>query len=366
MTTTFIKIKNSSLTVILLIAITIFMLTTGCKKSDSTITPVSAGPSYQQVNLVADTAGFGAGRIDAMLLNAWGIAIGPTGKIWIAANHSGAALIYDNNGAQLLAPVNVPLGTVRNGASPDGIIYNTTSDFVIPGMGKSLFILSTEDGILSAWNANTSGAALTVADRSSTGAVYKGIAMATDGGANFLYATDFHNAKVDVFDNTFTYVTSKPFIDPGIPAGYAPFNIFNLGGQLYVTYAKQLAPDYKDDESGPGHGFVDIYTPGGVLVKRFASQGMLNSPWGITQAPAAFGQVANAILIGNFGDGNINVYDANGVYQGKLMQGNSAINIPGLWAITFDNVAPADPNQLYFTAGPTEEAHGLFGYLKKL
>jgi uncharacterized protein (TIGR03118 family) len=190
--------------------------------------------------------------------------------------------------------------------------------------------------------------------------------MANDGGSNFIYVTDFHNAKIDVFDNNFTFVTTKPFVDPGIPAGFAPFNIVNIGGQLFVTYAKQLAPDNHDDQAGPGNGYVDIYTPGGLLVKRFVTQGMLNSPWGIAQAPAGFGQVANAILIGNFADGNINVYDVNGTYKGKLMHGGTAISIPGLWAITFDNIAPADPNQLYFTAGPNSEAHGLFGYLKKM
>jgi len=337
----------------------------GCKKS-STLTPTPAAVSYQEVNLVADTIGFGAARIDTKLLNAWGIAIGPTGKIWISANHSGSTVIYDANGTQLLAPVDIPLGATRNGASPTGVIYNSTSNFLIPGKGISSFIYSTEDGILSAWNASTGTSTMTVADRSAAGAVYKGIAMANDGGANFIYATDFHNAKIDVFDNSFTFVTTKPFVDPGIPAGFAPFNIQNIGGQLYVTYAKQLAPDNHDDESGLGNGYIDIYTTGGILVKRFASQGMLNSPWGIVQAPVAFGQGTNAILVGNFGDGNINVFNANGTYQGKLMQNGAAISIPGLWAITFDDVSPADPNQLYFTAGPTLEAHGLFGYLKKM
>ncbi len=339
----------------------------GCKKSSTPIpTPNPVVASYQQVILVADTTGFGAARIDTKLLNAWGIAIGPTGKFWISANHSGLTVIYDANGTQVLAPVDIPLGTNRNGASPTGVIYNSTSNFLIPGKGFSLFIYSTEDGILSAWNASTGTSTMMVADRSAAGAVYKGIAMANDGGADFIYATDFHNAKVDVFDNNFAYISTKPFNDPGIPAGFAPFNIQNIGGQLYVTYAKQLAPDNHDDESGPGNGYVDIYTPGGLLVKRFATQGMLNSPWGVVQAPAAFGQVMNAILIGNFGDGNINVFDANGAYQGKLMQNGTAISIPGLWAITFDNVSPADPNQLYFTAGPTREAHGVFGYLKKM
>lgn len=366
MRTKFNNIKGKSLTFAFLFITSIFILNTGCSKKSDTPAPTTATVSYQQVNLVSDTAGFGAGRIDAMLLNAWGIAILPSGQIWIATNHSGAAVIYDNNGMGLMSPVNIPLGSARNGASPDGAVYNTTADFVIPGKGTSTIIFSTEDGILSAWNVSAGTSTITVADRSAAGAVYKGLAMASDGGANFIYVTDFHNVKIDVFDNNFNYVSTKPFVDPGIPAGYAPFNIANIGGQLYVTYAKQLAPDNHDDESGPGHGFVDIYTPGGLLVKRFVSQGQLNSPWGIAPAPATFGQVANAILIGNFGNGNINVYDVNGVYQGKLMNGSNPISIPGLWAITFDYAASANPNQLYFTAGPNQEAHGLFGYVKKL
>jgi uncharacterized protein (TIGR03118 family) len=360
------NIKGKSLTFAFLLFSGIFILNTGCSKKSDTPTTTTTKISYQQVNLVSDTAGFGAGRIDAMLLNAWGIAILPNGQIWIATNHSGATVIYDNNGMGLMSPVNIPLGSVRNGSSPDGAVYNTTADFVIPGKGTSSLIFSTEDGILSAWNASAGISSITVADRSAAGAVYKGLAIANDGGADFIYATDFFNGKIDVFDNSFNYVTTKPFVDPAIPAGYAPFNIVTIGGQLYVTYAKQLAPDNHDDESGPGHGFVDIYTPGGLLVKRFVTQGQLNSPWGIAPAPVTFGQGANSILIGNFGDGNINVYDVNGVYQGKLMNGSNPVSIPGLWAIAFDNVAPADPNWLYFTAGPMSEAHGLFGYVKKM
>jgi uncharacterized protein (TIGR03118 family) len=368
MKTTYNKIIGRPQVFAMLCIAGLFIMTAGCKKSsyDNTTTYTAPGVSYLQVNLVSDTAGFGAGRMDANLLNAWGIAIDPTGRLWIAANHSGSTLIYDNSGNQLMTPVNIPLGAVRNGASPDGVIYNSTADFQISGKGASQLIYATEDGILAAWNAGAGASTITVADRSAAGAVYKGIAMATDGGANFIYATDFHNAKVDVFDNTFTYVTTKPFLDPAIPAGFAPFNIMNIGGQLYVTYAKQLAPDNHDDQAGPGNGYVDIFTPGGILVKRFVTQGYLNSPWGIAQAPAAFGQKSGAILIGNFGDGNINVYDANGNYLSKLMYNGNVIRIPGLWAISFDNVAPANPNWLYFTAGPNQEAHGLFGYLAKM
>lgn len=365
MNTTLIKIPHTLLKGVLLITIGSFLLNSGCKKSDSTVNNIITSTSYQQVTLVADSAGFNAGRLDPMLLNAWGIAIRPNGEIWLAVNHSGAAIIYDHSGAQLSSPVNIPLGSLPNGASPDGAIYNSTTDFVIPGQGPALFIFATEDGLLQAWNASSGATTMVVADRSGAGAVYKGIAMGSDGGANFLYVTDFFNGKVDVFDKTFKLVTTKPFADPAIPAGYTPFNVANIGGQLFVSYAKQLAPDNHDDEAGPGHGYVDIYTTAGVLVKRFVSGGMLNSPWAIAQTSAGFGQVANAILIGNFGDGNINVYNSDGAFQGKLMQGSNPVSIPGLWAISFDNVAPADPNFLYFTAGPTKEAHGLFGYLKK-
>jgi len=364
MTNKFKKLTNASLKTSFFM-MGIFLLGSSCTKTDNTPTPAPTPASYSQVNLVSDTAGFGANRIDTSLRNAWGIAIGATGTFWIAANHSGSTVVYDNNGLQKLSPVKIPLKSNPTGASPTGVVFNTTAaDFVIPGNGKSSFIYSTEDGILSAWNSSTGGATMTVADRSAANAVYKGLALATDAGANFLYATDFHNGKVDVYDNNFTLVTTKPFNDPNIPAGFAPFNIQNIGGQLYVTYAKQK-PDKMDDTAGVGNGFVDIYTPAGTLVKRFATQGTLNSPWGIVQAPSGFGQVANAILVGNFGDGFINVFDASGVYQGQLKQGSNAIVIKGLWALTFDNVAPADPNLLYFTAGPNEESHGVFGYLKK-
>jgi uncharacterized protein (TIGR03118 family) len=228
-----------------------------------------------------------------------------------------------------------------------------------------LFIFATEDGILSAWNASLGASSMTVVDNSLSGTVYKGVAMASDGGANFLYATDFHNAKIDVFDKNFAPVTTKPFMDPNIPAGFAPFNIRNINGWLYVTYAKQLAPDNHDDQKGLGNGFVDIYKPDGTLVKRFASQGMLNSPWGIESVTHKFGQIEDAILVGNFGDGHINVFSMNGEFAGQVKEKGKALTIPGLWAITFDPFAPADPDNLYFTAGPNGENDGLFGYVAK-
>jgi uncharacterized protein (TIGR03118 family) len=320
---------------------------------------------YRTVVLVADATGFNAGRIDENLGNAWGIAINPNGPVWISANHTGKSVIYDANGNQLRAAVNIPLGANLNGASPTGVIFNGTPDFVIPGKGKSLFVFATEDGILSAWNASLGASSMTVVDNSASGAVYKGIAWAVDGGDNFIYATDFHNAKIDVFDKDFAMVTTKPFMDPNIPSGFAPFNIRNINGKLWVTYAKQLAPDNHDDQAGVGNGYVDIYNPDGTLVKRFASQGLLNSPWGIEWA-ANFGQIENAILIGNFGDGHVNVYNLSGDFQGQVKEKGKPLTIDGLWAITFDPVLPADLNRLYFTAGPEKESHGIFGYINAI
>lgn len=363
MTKTISKFTKTGIAGTVFIFTGIFMMGSGCKKKD-TNTTTSTG-SYQQVSLVADTSSLGATRIDTKLANAWGIAIGSTGDFWISANHSGSTLIYDYTGAQIIAPVNIPLGALSNGTSPSGVVYNSSTDFVIPGNGSSSFIYATEDGILSAWSVST-GASTKTVDSSLTGGVFKGLAIASNGGANFIYVADFHNAKIVVYNNNFTMITTMPFSDPAIPAGFAPFNIQNIGGQLYVTYAKQLAPLNHDDVAGAGNGYIDVYTAAGILVKRFASQGTLNSPWGIVRASGSFGVVANAILVGNFGDGHINIFDANGAYQGQLLSNGTALIIPGLWALTYDNVIPANPDHLYFTSGPGSGSQGLFGYIKKM
>jgi uncharacterized protein (TIGR03118 family) len=192
--------------------------------------------------------------------------------------------------------------------------------------------------------------------------------MASDGTANFLYLTNFKGGKIDVFNREFNYVTNKPFWDPNIPAGFAPFNIQNIGGKLYVTYAKQKEPDHMDDQAGPGNGYVDIFNPDGTFVKRFASKGELNSPWGIALAPPGFAGQSQTILIGNFGNGRINVFDMQGNHLGALKVQGQNIVIDGLWAIDFlkNNLpggSPTDP--LYFTSGPDGESHGLFGYLQR-
>ncbi|AFD06387.1 TIGR03118 family protein [Solitalea canadensis] len=336
----------------------------GCQKDAALSDAPPDATGYQEIDLVADTT-CNSAIIDENLKNAWGIAIGPTGAFWVVANQTGLSTIYDRNGAELLAPVTIPFNGVPNGGSPTGVIVNTTTDFVIPANQQaSKFIFVAEDGTVTAWSSGSS--ASTVADRSSDEAVYKGVAMANDGGQNFLYAANFKGGSIDVFDKSFNEVTTKPFVDPTIPAGFAPFNIQNIGGMLYVTYAKQLGPDNEDDERGLGNGYVDIFKPDGSFVKRFASNGTLNSPWGMALAPDGFGLGQNMILIGNFGDGKINIYDSNGSYQGQLKDGSTVIAIDGLWEIIFpkNNIPAGDQNQLFFAAGPDDERHGLFGYIK--
>ncbi len=341
--------------------LTLLMAAAGCRKIDQHLLL----NGFEQTNLVADTSGYHATILDANLVNAWGIAVAPSGPFWIAANHTGVSTIYNKDGATLRPPVSIPLPGGATGGSPTGVIFNSTTDFMI-WSGKtsiaSKFIFATEDGTIAAWGAGNW--ASIVADRSTDNAVYKGIALAQDGTDNFLYATNFHAGKIDVFDKDFNLVHGKSFHDPGIPPGFAPFNIRNIGGWLYVTYAKQK-PDHHDDEAGPGNGFVTIFKPDGSMVKRFATHGALNSPWGIVQAKAAFGmEDEDGILIGNFGDGRINAYGMNGRFIGPLKDDGRPIKIDGLWALE-DEVPLADPAQLFFTAGPVEESHGVFGYLMK-
>jgi uncharacterized protein (TIGR03118 family) len=246
------------------------------------------------------------------------------------------------------------------------MVFNNTTNFLVDASTAAHFIFATEDGTLSAWSAGST--AVLKVDNSTKATVYKGLALASHGGSNLLYATDFHNGRIDVFDATFAPVAfAGAFSDPAIPAGYAPFGIHNLGGQLYVTYAMQDA-DQHDDVSGPGHGFVDVFDTGGQLVRQFASAGVLNSPWGVTLAPPGFAQFSGDLLVGNFGDGTINALDpATGALLGTLSDANGQpVAIDGLWDIVFGNgVRGGDANRLYFTAGipggGSVEDHGLFG-----
>jgi uncharacterized protein (TIGR03118 family) len=255
-------------------------------------------------------------------------------------------------------------------AAPTGIVFNSTSDFVISEgtqSAPSVFIFATEDGTLSGWSqpVDVTTAILKV-DNSAGGAIYKGLALANNGSGNFLYATNFHAGRVEAFDGSFAPATlSGSFTDPDIPAGFAPFGIAEIGGNLFVTFAKQDA-NKQDDVRGPGNGFVDVFDANGTFVRRFASQGTLNSPWGMVLTPAGFGALGNMLLVGNFGDGRINAFDpSSGQFLGQLTDGTNPITIEGLWGLEFGNGANGgDANTLFFTAGPGDETHGLLGSLQ--
>ena len=321
--------------------------------------------TYQVRNLVSD--GFVAAEqpADPNLVNAWGIAFNPFAVAWIADNGTGLSTLYDGDGHVAPLVVQIPTPTANSGGTPTGIVFNangSATSFPLNG-SASKFLFATEDGVIAAWNGGTQ--ATVVVDSSSNGAVYKGIALSAGGSGQLLYATDFHNGRIDVFDNTFAAATlaAGAFTDPKLPAGYAPFGIQAIGGNVFVTYAKQQAGS--DDEAhGPGLGIVDVYDPNGVLLHRVATHGALNAPWGMALAPAGFGRFSNSLLVGNFGDGTIDAFDLkNYTPLGQLRAtSHKPVVIDGLWGIAFGNGMANQPvNTLFFTAGPDDEAHGLYG-----
>ena len=329
---------------------------------------VSSAAAYAQHNLVSDLPGL-ADKLDTNLVNPWAIAFSPTGPFWINDNRSGLSTVYNTDGSVQSLVVAVPTaGGGTPPGSPTGIIFNGTTNFQVAAGLPARFVFSTEDGTLSGWNSGST--AVLKVDNSADGTVYKGLAIAQRSGTNLLYATDFHHGRVDVFDDQFRPVHFPgAFSDPTIPSGYAPFGIRSLGGQLFVTYALQDA-DQHDDVAGPGHGFVNIFDTGGQLVRRLASGGKLNSPWGIALAPSGFAQFSGTVLIGNFGDGTVQIYDpVSGSWLGTLSDSHDEpIVIEGLWDIAFGNgVRGGDANRLYFVAGISGgigiEEHGLFGSL---
>lgn len=331
----------------------------GCKSD--TETPDT--PSFQVEYLVSDTAAYGSGvHIDPKLINGWGIAVGPTGNFWISATDGGYATIYDNEGVEKLPAVPIPSRDSVAGGTPTGQVYNSTSEFK-----SNSFIFVCEDGTISGWKSPDASAKIMYTSPSPN-ANYKGAALAKDGNIDYLYVTNFKQEKIEVFDGNFLPSSGRAFSDPTIPSGYSPFGIQNIDGKLYVSYAKRkAAPDDDEDEAGVGFGYVNIFNTDGTLFKRFASGGTLNVPWGIAKAPSSGFSDAfkDAILIANFGDGKVNAYDADGNFLGQIKDKNgNVIAIDGLWGIVFTTAGTNDGKTLYFTAGPYEESHGLFGEIE--
>jgi uncharacterized protein (TIGR03118 family) len=357
------------------------------------------GGAYAVRNLVSDGA-VAAEHTDANLVNAWGLDALATTPWWVADNGAGVSTLYDGEGiAQPTTPgpLVVSLPGAGGPAAPSGLVANPTGEFSITlggTTGPAFFLFASEDGTISAWMRTNpiSTAAVGVVDESGGGAVFKGLALATTRSGARLYATDFHNGVVRVYDGAFGAVTlpAGAFLDPRIPSGFAPFGIRVIEGVVLVTYAMQDA-DRHDDVAGPGLGFVDAYSTEGRLLARVASRGKLNSPWGMALSPRGFGPHSRRLLVGNFGDGHVISFGllgdrGRGRDQGRgggdfggggdrgeqhddldddgfyLRDQAGPIVIDGLWALSFGNGSVAGPTTvLFFTAGPNAEADGLFG-----
>jgi uncharacterized protein (TIGR03118 family) len=346
---------------------------------------VSGTPQFIQHNLISDGA-VQAEVTDPNLVNAWGVTFSPSSPFWISENGTGLASVdsLDNGNAIKLnahdpvtipAPPSDPAGTT---SAPTGAAFNSTSGFVLSDGKPATFLFATEDGTIAGWNPGLGNTAELAVDNSTNtdfgdpkigGAVYKGLAVGTLDNKPVLYAANFREGKVDMFDQNFKFLGSFTDTDPKVAAaGFAPFDVQVLNGQLYVTFAKQ--DDMKhDDVKGAGNGFVDQFTADGTSHVRIGSAGDLNSPWGLAIAPSSFGNFAGDLLVGNFGDGKINVFNQNtDTFLGQLAGPNGdTVSIDGLWSITPGNGGSAgNPNNLYFTAGPNGEKDGLFGSLSPI
>jgi uncharacterized protein (TIGR03118 family) len=324
------------------------------------VAPLSAAkpPAFTVNPLVSDQPGV-APVTDPDLVNPWGLTSSATSPWWVSDNGTDKSTLYTGSGTKQGLVVAVAGG-------PTGTVFNPTAGFVLPTGGKALFLFDGEDGIIRGWNGAQGTTAIVVKDRSDVDAIYKGLAIADTANGPRLYAADFHNARIDVLDGSFGLVPNSGFEDPSLPAGFAPFNVQVIGNRVFVAYAKQDA-DAEDELAGQGLGRVDVYDLEGNLMGGITGHGQLNAPWGLALAPAGFGTFAGDLLVGNFGDGQINAYREESpghfVHVGELRGAdNQPLEIDGLWALQVSQGGNnGTAGQLFFTAGPDEESHGLFG-----
>jgi len=331
---------------------------------------------YTQTNLVSDIMGT-APVHDPNLINPWGLSRSTGSPWWVANNNSGTSTLYNGNTGAIIPingngivtippPKGSPAGTQ---STPTGTVFNGSPDFVLPNGKPAVFLFATEDGTISGWNGGPS--AVLVVDNSDKGgrdsAVYKGLTTADVNGKRFLYAANFRSGRIEVYDTNFkrVHLGEDAFDDDRMPRDFAAFNVQNIGGSLFVTYAKQDGPRH-DPVGGNGLGFVDVYSPSGRLERRFEHGWWLNAPWGVVWTPRDFGEFSNRILVGNFRSGWIAAYNGfTGKFIGFMKNpDDTLVTIDGLWALAFGNGAGAGPyNSLFFTAGIQNESHGLFGTL---
>jgi uncharacterized protein (TIGR03118 family) len=320
------------------------------------------------VNLVADTPGK-ASITDPHLVNAWGLAAGPSTPLWVSDNGTSLSTLYQGATSPGTPVMKVPLDVqIPGGGAPTGVVFNPTKAFLLHGAGKSgpaAFIFAGENGDLSAWS-RTGDVAKAVLVAHTANAVYKGLTMVTVGPRLFLLAANFHRNRIDVFDRSFTRVDRRhAFASVGIPHGYAPFDVATLNGLVYVTYAQQDAKAH-DDVPGPGHGFVNVFAQNGRFLGSLLRGGVLDSPWGLAIAPQGFGHFAGKLLVGNFGDGHIHVVDQrNGRVLATLQtRRHQPVEIDGLWGLLPGNGTAGGTSDVWFSAGPGGESHGLLGILR--
>jgi uncharacterized protein (TIGR03118 family) len=344
--------------------------------------PMSPSPApqsdYMLTYLVASGSTTAALRTDPRLVNAWGLAFNPTGPAWISDAGSNYSSLYDGNGnspassgyGNAPAYVTIPAGASGT-AGPTGIVYNPTAGFAMPGTSAAAtFLFDTLGGSIEGWTMSVNPSSAVVIYNSPSAATFTGLTMGTDGNGNdYLYAADFRNGKIEVFNSAFAPVTAGfSFYDAAIPAGYAPYNVQDIptaGGatRIYVTYA-QPSTSAQHVAIGAGLGYVAAFQWDGTLISTLVSQGALNAPWGLAIAPSNFGPMSGALLVGNFGDGAVNAYDpTTGASMGPLILSNGQqLFVPGLWAIAFGNGVNNQPsNTLFFTGGPETQTAGVYG-----
>jgi uncharacterized protein (TIGR03118 family) len=369
----------------ILLAIPLMVISFACRKN--TVRPDDL-KNFKQVNLVANSAEYNPVTIDPTLLNAFGIAWSPNGIAWVNSVGGHVSELYSSEGAIVRTPVNIPSPADTIGGFPCGIVFSGGKGFNLIN-GASAFLFTGFDGVLSGWNGASGNNAKLL--KASAGNSYTGLAIAASGGHNFIYGANFGAKRIDVWDTAFHRIPMS-FSDTRLPDAYSPYNIQAVGEFLFVMYAELSTSGSNAGHAiaGAGKGYVSIFKTDGSFVKRFASGSSLNIPWGITAAPGSFLEIKDmgadakenagsndnninrnandpVILVGNFGDGNINVFSEDGNYLGKLQSHNQSVKIDGLWALSFapSSATTIDPKRLYFTAGPSQEADGLFGYLIK-
>jgi uncharacterized protein (TIGR03118 family) len=340
----------------------VLLLSVGATLAAPALAQVS---TYSVQNLVSDGS-IPANFTDPNLKNGWGVAFNPTAYVWVSNNHTGTSTLYDGTGLPQSLVVTIPPAPGGTMGSPTGLVYNGSADLVVTNgtlSGPSRFIFCTEDGTISGWAPNVDRLNAFIAVNN-PGANYKGLAIATSAAGTRLYAADFHNGRIDVFDKAFApVVLPNAFVDKRIPSRYAPFNITAIGGKLYVAYAKRDRA-LQDEVAGPGLGFVDVFDTDGKRLMRLVKHTGLNAPWGMAMATANFGQFSNALLVGNFGDGTVSAYDpATGAMLGQLSNANGMpLKVDGLWGMQFGNGFNGQgKDSLYFAAGPYGENGGLYG-----